>query len=133
MFFLKADKRKDGSVVVRVYAELVNGFVGLADESVKQAKPHLWTEFQDGLKEFGEDKAHAIALHDGEFRLPVAPRAVGVVERDIRAATKKLEELQAEHEAAVKLSVEEVEPTVESEPEKKGKKKKKEVEDEATE
>lgn len=115
MFFLKADKLKDGGSIVRVYAKLTNGFVGLADESVRQAQPHLWTAFQDRLKEFGEDEARKLAVKNGEFHIPEIPRRAEVIEDEISTTTEKLEQLRAEHEKAVKLSVEQSEePAAES-------------------
>lgn len=101
MFFLKAEEGKDGTMRVRVFCELENGFVGLVDESIKQAQPHLWTKFESGLKAYGESKAKKAAEKDGEFRLPQEARELGVIERDIEKAQGALMALTAERDKAV--------------------------------
>jgi hypothetical protein len=126
MFFLKADKLKAGGSIVRVYAKLPNGFVGIADESIRQAQPHLWTAFQDRLKEFGEDEARKLAVKNGEFYIPEEPRLAELIEGEISTTAEKLEQLREEHEKAVKLDVEQGEESTASDSwfKKKDKKKK---------
>ncbi len=95
-FFLKAEKYKDNKIRVRTFAEQDNGYVGLADELIRQAQPHAWTKFSDRLRDYGEDKAQAEARKNGEFRFKDGLRFAGLVSRDIVAAEKELAELREE-------------------------------------
>lgn len=81
-FFLKKHMGKDGVARARVFVEH-EGFIGLASENHKQVKPHLFTAFQDFLKEKGMEKAKAECLEMGECRMPKEPRNPEVIEREI--------------------------------------------------
>lgn len=89
-FFLRADKDAEGKDRVRVFVEQENGFIGIAGDVHKSVQPHLWTKFNDWVKE-GGDKLEAECIAKGEVRPPIDARPTAVVEREIIAKEDEIE------------------------------------------
>lgn len=115
-FLLKRVVKKDGEPRALVFVEH-GDFVGIAEEVHKQLKPHVFTAFNDHLKEVGMEKAIEECLAMGEFRVPKEPRETEVIERELAKVHVQLASLETE----LDRSKEEKKPEPEEKPKAKSK------------
>lgn len=104
-FYFKKEDFRDKKVRVRLWVEQDNGFVGLADETIREGFAVEFARFEAEAKEYGWDKAIEYARKHGEWRASEELRTVRDVERDIESTQEKLSKLETEYKNAKKLKV----------------------------